>query len=273
MSDLAKLFDTDPATEAAYKLARAAFEQFAGLTLADPMPPHPVDAIQVSLARWQFEKYGPNPDSHMALGMIEEGVETFMADEDTGECLDGLGDVCVYGAQLATNNRLAIAPILDLARVFTQRQDIKPLLGAGALAQVVLKGSQRIRGLDQVERYHRRLVGAMAMVIAKAIDDVEIFHPQTIPVQPGGVLVVVANEVLQRGEGHPSIPTGDAKPIARVELVRKTKAERDNEAMTAMQQATALVDEEERSDVRGDDLADEALDDLGVLESKPTSEV
>jgi hypothetical protein len=255
MSDLAKLFDTDPATDAAYKLSRMAFEQFAACALSDPMPPHPIDAIQVSLARWQFEKYGPNPDSHMALGMIEEGTECFMEDENTGEALDGLGDVCVYAAQLATNNRLAIAPVLDLARVFTQRQDVKPLLGAGILAQVVLKGSQRIRGLDQVERYHRRLVGAMAAVIAKAIDDVEIFHPQTIPVKPDGVLLVVANEVLQRGEGHPSIPTGDAKPIARDELVRKSKAERDNEAMTNLQQAATLVGD----DIRSDDLADEAI--------------
>lgn len=255
MSDLAKLFDTDTATRAAFDLSKLAFEQFAGLKLEDPMPEHELDAIQVRLCRWQNEKYGPNPDSHMALGMVEEGTECFMADENTEEALDGLGDVCVYASQLATNNRLAIAPILDLARVFTKRGDIRPLLGAGVLSQVVLKGSQKIRGLDQVERYRLRLVGAMAMVIAKAIDDVEILHPQTVPANAGKVLLVVAEEVLQRAAGHPSIPQQYPIMIDAVigtETRVQSKEARDNSAMANLQQAAALLEStDERVKVEG----------------------
>lgn len=262
MSDLAKLFDSDAATRATYELSKLAFAQFADNNIGDPLPPLDCDAMQVRLARWQNTFYGPQPDAMMALGMIEEEIETFVADEDPALGLDGLGDVQVYASQLCTNNRLAIAPIIDLARLFTRRTDIRPILAVGVLAQVVLKGAQKIRGLDQRERYRLRLVGAIAMTIAKAIDDVEIMHPETIPVKASGVFCIVGEEVLQRAAGHPSIPQEnpivnvnvtiqhinvdsddpDRFALGMVEAFERQKRNTAEQAMSNLQQAAAMID-------------------------------
>lgn len=228
MTQLAAIFDNDPLVAAALSLAREKFESWAGHNLGDPPPPDPVDAIQIELMRWQRSRFGDAPDAFMALGMIEEMTETFLANtaNQTNDALDGLGDVQVYAAQLATSNRLAVMPIIDLARVFTKKTGMIPMHGPGLLAQVVLKRAQKIRGLDDDERYRKRLVGSMALCIAKAIDDVEIMHD--LKVKPEGILLVVAGEVLQRGAGHDAIPKATTPEVSTPMLTAEERKARDD---------------------------------------------
>lgn len=236
MAQLAAMFDKDPAVLAAHKLARERFEAWAANDASDPPPPDPIDAIQIALMRWERDRFGIQGSERHALGIIEETVETFLADDPTKteEALDGLGDTCVYSAQLCTGNRLALAPILDLARVFTRRQH-HGMIAHGVLAQVVLKGAQKIRGLDDVDRYRVRLVGAIAMCIAKAIDDVELMHD--IAVKPGEVLLVVAREVLSRGEGHDAIPKPVPSEATRQMITPEEREHRKHERRAAAEAA------------------------------------
>lgn len=79
------------------------------------------------------------------------------------------------------------------------------LKATGMLAQVVLKGSQKIRGLDDEQRYRIRLVGALATCIARAAlaykvrDDVDIVDIKR-------VFIEVGTQVAKRGAGHDAIP-------------------------------------------------------------------
>ena len=209
MAQLGRIFDQDSATIAACSLAREQYERIAAIGADDPLPDDIVNAMQVRLMRWQRDRFGGDQlDERMALGIIEEQIETFDAEEpdQTEDALDGLGDTMVYAGQLAIANRLALSPILDLARVFTRRGDIRLIRSPGVLAQVVLKGAQKIRGMADRDLYRLRLVGALAMCIGHAIDHVEILHPQTAPVLPGKVYEIVGGEVLQRAQGHDAIP-------------------------------------------------------------------
>lgn len=236
MSQMAAMFDEDPAVIAAHALARERFEAMATNDVSDPQPDDPIDAIQLALMRWQRAHFGDQSSERMALGIIEEMVETFAADtaNTTEGALDGLGDTCVFSSQLCTNNRLALGPVLDLARVFTMRQGAKLIMAHGVLAQVILKGAQKIRGLDDENRYRLRLVGAIAMCIAKAIDDVEIMHD--LAVKPRDVLLVVAREVLARGDGHDAIPKAPPpreitpEEHERAKHLRRAKAEEQLQA-------------------------------------------
>lgn len=236
MSQLGAMFDKDPAVLAAFQQSRARFEAFAANDVTDPPPADPIDAIQIDLMRWQRARFGDAPDAFMALGMIEEMVETFIADKptDTEDAIDGLGDTCVYAAQLCTANRLALGPILDLARVFTSQQSIRLLIAHGVLAQVVLKMSQKIRGMDDRDRAHIRLVGAIALCIARTLESVEMLHD--IVAKPGEVLLVVAREVLARGEGHDGIP----KPVAS-EATRQIVTPEERERMKHERRAAAVA--------------------------------
>jgi hypothetical protein len=239
MTQLAAIFDDDPSVIAAHKLARDAFEAMATNHPSDPQPTDPIDAIQLALMRWQRAKFGDQIDERMALGIIEEMAETFLSDAPplAEQALDGLGDVCVYAAQLCTSNRLALSPLLDLARMLTRRQNTAKLLPVayGVLAQTVLKGSQKIRGLDDVQRFRLRLIGSLALCIAKAIDDVEIMHD--VKVRAGEVLLVVAREVLARGAGHDAIPKA-VKPETTMQLtaeqIEQHKADRQANALGKM---------------------------------------
>lgn len=200
---------------AAHKIARDAFEEWAVLD-APHLPAHEIDSMQVRLARWQVDRFGGPPvDALMALGIVEELGETADAAVEGAEtvdgggeqAVDGLGDVMVYAAQICTANRLAIRPILDLARVYTRHTDTghRPIMtAAGVLAHVVLKHTQAIRGLGDPTIYRVRLVDAIALCIGKAIDEVEIGH--NLDVAAPGVLLQVGKEILERKQGDAMIP-------------------------------------------------------------------
>lgn len=179
------------------------FDAFAAMDSPE-LPADATDAMQVRLYRWQVSRFGLQSDERFALGIIEELGETFEA-EDGEHALDGLGDVCVYAAQLCTNNRLALGPILDLARVFQARQEVQPLLGVGKLAHAVLKHAQNIRGKGNREVYRLSLVECVALCVAKAIDDCEVMHSLEIKSTPH-VFAIVGTTVLARGAGHEAIP-------------------------------------------------------------------
>lgn len=246
MAQLAAIFDSDPAVLAAHALARQRFEEWAANGADDPPPPNATDALQIQLMRWERRMFGNVPSVMHALGVIEEMTETFLADMPNSAegALDGLGDTCVYAAQLCTGNRLALGPVLDLARVFTSRSGLKLLTAPGVLAQVVLKGAQKIRGLDDENRFRTRLVGALAMCIAKAIDDVEVMHD--VRVRVAEVFGVVAGEVLARGAGHDGIPKSVKPEVTEVtvtaEEIEAHKKARDDKALSRMKDAIDILD-------------------------------
>ncbi|HUS27586.1 MAG TPA: hypothetical protein VMZ53_03735 [Kofleriaceae bacterium] len=206
----ARLLDAVEATAHAL----TAFEAWAGIKASaiEPGTLHAVDEMQIRLAAWQNDRFGhvPTSDVHIALGVIEELGEAF--DEDAGpeESIDALGDVMVYAAQLCTANRLAVRPVIGLAvhYVKTNACHAHAIALAGQLAHVCLKHAQGIRGLGPFEAYRPRLVDALALMIAKAIEDCAIGHELTV--DPDGVFVVVGGEVLARKPGDTMIPKAPA---------------------------------------------------------------
>lgn len=199
-----RLLDCIEATEQ----ARSRFEQWAAGIPAGELPSNDTDSMQVQLARWQEDRFGnaPTSDPHMALGVIEELGEAF--DEDAGpeDSVDALGDVMIYASQLCTRNRLAVGPVIDLAVLYLKANHCHghAIAIAGMLAHVVLKHDQAIRGLGPTEVYRPRLVDALALTIAKSLEDCIIGHELVI--DPHGVLLVVGAEVMQRKVGDAMIP-------------------------------------------------------------------
>lgn len=198
--------------------AQTVFDVWAGIKASELEPGaiHVVDEVQIRLAAWQADQFGhvPTSDVHMALGVIEELGEAF--DEDAGpvESVDALGDVMVYASQLCTANRLAVRPVIDLAclYVMTNRCHQAPISIAGMLAHVALKHAQNIRDLGPDSVYRPRLVDALALMIAKAIEDCTLGHE--LNVDPHGVLVAIGNEVMQRKQGDTMIPATDKEQRA-----------------------------------------------------------
>lgn len=233
-----------PESIATFALARETFETFAftpASAMSEPgavghLLPDSTFRTQALVAAWQTDRYGIVSDERQALGVIEELTETWMAAGDQEnrdsfeDSLDGLGDVCVYASQLATGNRLAIGPIIDLARVYTKPANIPggftPMIGAGMLAQSVLKHGQKIRGMGNPDAYRRRLVRALAMCIAKAIDDIEMCHGTSVDARK--VFEIVAREVMERKAGHPSIPTAEIDQQALLANITRIEVRTDD---------------------------------------------
>lgn len=201
--------------------AQERFAQWATVKASDmPDNMERVDAMQVTLAAWQNDRFGhvPTSDVHMALGVIEELGEAF--DEDAGpeDSVDALGDVMVYASQLCTANRLAVRPVIELAELYvkTNRCYAQPITIAGMLAHVALKHSQNIRDLGPAKVYQPRLVDALAMMIGKAIEDCVIGHE--LVVEPLGVFCAIGAEVTQRKQGDVMIPQEVPVNVTRIEL-------------------------------------------------------
>lgn len=233
---LASNFDKDPLILSTYTCARDAYESWAANDIRDPLPADPIDARQIELCRWQRRNFGDQSDERMTLGVIEEMAECLSAEEpqepqESGsERLDALGDACVFAGQLAMGNRLAIRPILHLAFVLANSfirggepiDRIKILVSWGVLAQVVLKGAQKVRGLDDQQLYQKQLVGAVACCIAMCAAQCEMTFPEWARLGKGAtryldsdihqdrfienVYLSVSAEVLKRGTGHDAIP-------------------------------------------------------------------
>lgn len=224
MTQLAEFCDTHPLVVTTYQDARTSFEKWAGIDGCE-LPEDPIDATQVMLKRWERDRFGLQADERLALGVVEELTEGDLA-ADSGsanageEAVDALGDVCVYAGQLLMNNRLAIGPVIALANLIREDvlhqngkahdpiHEIKTLaIAHGALSQTVLKSAQKVRGLDDAKRYHVRLIGCLAMCIARAslvVD--ETATDIAVPVSIHDTYITIGSEVAQRGEGHSAIP-------------------------------------------------------------------
>lgn len=193
------------AIAAALRLSREQFEAFA--SSVDELPVDDTNAMQMMLMRWQHSMFGYDAATHdlrMFAGIVEELGETFDA-ENAEAALDGLGDLCGYVGHLLVNNRLAIAPVLDLARVFASAGgEVEPRKGIGLLGHAVLKHAEKIRGFEDDDLYRAWLVEHAAMCIARAIDDVEQIF--AINLRVSGVYCTVGGEVLQRKRGDKMIP-------------------------------------------------------------------
>jgi hypothetical protein len=204
---------------------------------------HAVDATQIELAAWQADRFASAPTSecHMALGVIEELGEAF--DEDAGpeDSVDALGDVMIYASQLCTLYRLAVRPVIELAETYVKRNGCHNHAAAiaGNLAHVVLKHSQGIRGLGPLEAFRPRLVDALALMIAKSIEDCTIGHELVI--DAAGVFCVVAREVMERKAGDAMIPTGtNAELVTAGPVV--TAEERKAAALEQLQDGAEMLE-------------------------------
>lgn len=205
MTQLAEAFDNDLIITTAFQEARSIFESWASIGSGE-LPQDPIDAMQVLLMRWQVDRFGLQPDERMALGVIEEITEIALA-ESADEAYDGVGDVLVYGGQLACSNRLAIRPIIHLAEFLDGRHKLLGLHAQGILAQVVLKGAQKVRGLDDKERYQFRVTAALALAIHEAKTLlIASPGPHSLDVQLDNIYIKVGGEVAMRGAGHDAVP-------------------------------------------------------------------
>lgn len=229
------------------------FAQWAGIDAPD-LPPDPTDAMQVTLARWQNDRFGnvPASDCHMALGVIEELGEAFDEDATAEDAIDALGDVMVYSSQLCTANRLAIGPVIDLACLYLKAEMCHghAITIAGMLAHVALKHAQSIRGLGPVEAYRPRLVDALALMIAKALEDCVMAHE--LVVDPRGVFLVIGGEVTQRKAGDAMIPAVPDVHATEAEIEHAI-SERKVEAMSKLADGMQMLDDAEAA---GDDAHD-----------------
>lgn len=226
------------------EVALARFSVWAGLDAPD-LPGDPTDAMQVQLARWQQDRFGhvPHSDVHMALGVIEELGEAFDEDATPQDAIDALGDVMIYSAQLCTANRLAIGPVIDLACLYVTANHChgQAICIAGMLAHVALKHDQQIRGLGPVEVYRPRLVDALAMMIAKALEDCTLGHELNVDAR--GVFLVIGREVTQRKAGDTMIPAQTLATVAETPEVRAIIRE---QALTNLQHGAELLGEAEK---------------------------
>lgn len=135
------------------------------------------NATNEAAAQWR-EQPGARIDDRrtleaIALDMITHLGVTFLS-EDGEQAVLALCSVIGDGAVLAAHDRLAIEPILDLARAFVTRQDVQPHRGVSLLARAVRTGHGRL---------HVQLVEAIAMCVAKGLDDCEIQHEITVDVR------------------------------------------------------------------------------------------
>jgi len=219
MTQLGEPFEADIVIQTACQDALKAFETWAAIDKGD-LPEDAVDAMQIRLMRWQRDRFGLQTDERLALGIIEEVTETDIA-SDANEAFDGLGDACVYSSQIATNNRLAIRPIIALAHHMVveliaeraaQREQPGPgsmlpiIIAPGILAQVALKRAQKVRGLDDDSKYRLQLTGALAACIAHCTIGV---MTKGVPIEQyriEDVFLEVGEAVSQRNVGHDAIP-------------------------------------------------------------------
>jgi hypothetical protein len=139
--------------------AREVFEKYAGMDTPD-LPSDPRQALQVRLARWQQRNFGGRVDLPAAA------VSALGANEESGEIGDALLALMSHSALQGS---------------------------VGSLAHVILKSSQRIRGMENEETCRK--------AIADGLADVAVFSMQLATVfrlDYWTIVHEVAEEVLRR---------------------------------------------------------------------------
>jgi hypothetical protein len=167
---------------AAHKLARDLFNDREGL----------IDELQRSLTRI-------TDDSNTLCVLVIERLAAVQhagsfGTEDEGKAIEALGALACACARLCEVNAISIRPIFDLARVYTRHEStahVQVMITAGQLAAVVREGCDRIRITD-----------AIGILLAKAIDEVEIVHELSVKLPD--VFEIVARETLAGKKPSPA---------------------------------------------------------------------
>lgn len=188
----------------------------------DPSQEQQLHQVICKLGEWQTQKFGPptaGRSLELALGVVEElgekataWIEAFDTPGTAGVINraaidDAKGDMAIYLAQLLYHEGLSLAPLLLLppfkVPVMRLRAPgtyvVQQLRAIGALAHIVLKRHQRIRGLQHDEVYYVALCVA-AVTLIKACE--------LLPEH----LTITAQHVLTRDRS--AEPGGDGKVLA-----------------------------------------------------------
>lgn len=195
---------------------------------ANRQPGNAIDELQDQLYVYAI----PCDVQRSALAIIEQLGVTFGTD-DAERAVEGLGTLLALSAVLATLERLAITPIIELAEIYRSRLDVQPIKASGALAAAVMLvpvlGYERTPIPAEKER-RIAIVDALALAIAKAIDDVEISHD--LAIKPIELLYVVGRELLA-GKRAQLVPIS-TPPVADVSVtVRSASGTIEHHALAA----------------------------------------
>lgn len=148
---------TPPVPDGVSIAATRAFGAYAAMD-APRLPHDLISAAQVQAVRWGVRNFGAEPAHRHVLGLVEEASE--MLDAASGlDARKEMGDVLICAMQLCTCFRFDFGTILAAAEVDqVVREGVdagdshlatQMLLSAiGGIARAVLKGEQRIRGMD-----------------------------------------------------------------------------------------------------------------------------
>lgn len=150
------------------------------------LAPTEFDQIQHDVAV-RADELGPRV--HRALSVISQ-LGIVFAEQDVELAIEALGVMLVEIGLICTENLLSISPVIDLALVLMGRQEVQPLRAASTLASVEWQALEL--SLNGV--YRKRLVDALAMCIAKGLDDLRIQHD--VDIRPAELYLLSAKENL-----------------------------------------------------------------------------
>lgn len=155
----------------------------------------------------------PSSSHHIGLALIEHLGATF-GQEDAELAIEHLGMVLAHASVIASMERMTFEPIIGLAAEFRSRLEIQPIAAPGAVAAAITFRSPLAIDRDpppSVEAQRHAIADALALALAKAIDDVEIGH--YVQVNPLELFIVIGREIL--AGGRKTAPrTGVAEPPA-----------------------------------------------------------
>jgi len=100
--------------------------------------------------------------------------------EDSERAVEALGMLLVHISIIASAERLALPPIIELAGLFSLRSDVQPLHATGALALVVMSTRSPFVMPPPKDAYQLALVQALALSIARGLDDCVLGHELVI---------------------------------------------------------------------------------------------
>lgn len=177
-------------------IAQNVWNTFAAMD-APELPEHPIDSVQVELARWQVNKFGYQSWERQVLGVIEEMGELEEAavlcsldmTQPYRDVVDAIGDIAVFSSQLLNANRLALSVALDMSAHVDYGKGL--MSAAGQLSHVTLKRLQGIRGMADDFNFRVRLFESVVTVFAAV-------REYTEESDLAGILIKVAGEVMQR---------------------------------------------------------------------------
>lgn len=201
---------------------RAAVAMTMDLATASKGTEAPIAVLQETLCRAAFDYLGCIcPTAYeLALKMIERLGVIFDDALDAERAVEAFGQMMCIAARLVDQRGMSIEPIITLAIALRNRSEVQPMRAPAALALAVTTHGH-------AWRTHGLLVEAVALCIAKGLDDCETLHE--LRIDPVGVFVTVANEEIARDAPFPApVPTWDDIESERKALLADAEqADRD----------------------------------------------